>query len=109
MEILLDVLGLDSYGWLVVILLALVTGQSLAVAALFKAYNETKSRLHVVTTDSITAYQRITEAMNYIRQDINNFTTIAGRGSDTIHKAIETRLDRVDRVLEDIQRDILRK
>lgn len=109
MQILLDVLGLDSYAWLVVILLALVVMQAIVLAVVLRAYNEAKNRLHAVTTDSISAYQRITEAMNYIRQDINNFTHIAGRGTDTIHKAIETRLDRVDRVLEDIQRDILRK
>jgi uncharacterized protein Yka (UPF0111/DUF47 family) len=107
-NILIQVFGMDAYAWLVLLLLLFVVLQMFAVLYLARAYNDTKTRLHVVTTDSISAYKTITEAMNYIRQDLANFTLIGTKSNDTIHKSIEHRIDRVDRALEELRRDIFR-
>ena len=105
----MNVLGLDAYAWLVLILTGITGGLLFITLWLARAYNEAKSRLHVISTDSISAYLKITEAMNYIRQDLNNFTSVTTRGNDTTHKIIENRLDKIDRALEELQRDVLRK
>jgi uncharacterized protein Yka (UPF0111/DUF47 family) len=105
----LQVFGMDSYSWLVLILLAITAGLLLICLWLAKSYTEARHRLHVVTTDSIMAYQKIHEAMNYIRQDLNNFTSISSEGNKITYKAIEHRLDRIDRALDELQRDLFRK
>ena len=105
----LQVFGLDSYAWLVLLLAGVAVMQGLFIAFLVRNYLETKNRLHIVTSDSIAAYAKISESMNYIRTDLLNFTMLGTKSNDTIHKTIEHRLDRIDRQLEDLQRDILRK
>jgi len=105
----LQVLGLDSYAWLVVILTLISVGLFIVVLWLAKAYTEAKSRLHVVTTDSIMAYQKISEAMNYIRIDLQTYTMVNSKGNETGIKSLESRLDRIDRALDELRRDVFRK
>jgi len=108
-QFLLQVWGWDSYAWLVFLLLAFVMLQALIIVWVVKAYRQAKDRLHNVTTDSIMAYTKISEAMNFIRTDLQNFTMISSKGNDTIAKSLESRLDRIDRMLDELRRDVFRK
>jgi type II secretory pathway component PulJ len=105
----LQVFGLDSYGWLIAILIAAVVALALWSIFLLRQYLKVKDRLHEVTADSISAYAKISEAMNHIRTDLQNFTLIGTRSNDTIHRLIEQRLDGIDRRLESLWRDVLGK
>jgi uncharacterized membrane protein YdfJ with MMPL/SSD domain len=107
-QIFLQVLGLDVYSWLVIILIIIVIGLVVVVMWLASAYTDAKSRLHVVTADSILAYQRIKEAMDYIRLDLQNFAIISNKGNDATAKSIEHRLDRIDNALDAIRRDLFK-
>jgi uncharacterized protein YpmS len=109
MELILNVFGLDSYAWLVLILLAITMGLLFIVVWLARAYSAAKSKLHDATTDSIKGYQEVTQALNYIRLDIQNNAFSESRYNSAMEKLVEGRLDKVERILEDIRKETYRK
>jgi hypothetical protein len=109
MELLLNVFGLDSYGWLVAILLAMVGGLIGMVLWLAAAYNQAKARLHDSTTDSIRGYQKVSESLMLIMNELQNQGNANSKRDEASYKLIEHRLEKVLDAIAALQRDLYRK